>query len=145
MVSVLTKQCSKCKKVKSLSSFHKDERNKDKKRSNCIDCDKQASKKWKENNKEHIAEYNTHYKREYTYGLSKEAYLSLLDKQDYKCAICNTDQSKLSRKLVVDHCHTSNKVRGLLCSHCNVGIGMLKESEDNLMAAIQYLKANLNG
>ena len=143
MVGNLSKQCSKCKEVKSLESFHKDERNKDKKRSNCITCDREASKVWKEKNKKHIAEYNSHYKREYTYGLSKQAYLELLEAQDNKCAICNTDQSKLSRKLVVDHCHTSNKVRGLLCSHCNVGIGMLKENEDNLMAAIQYLKGSV--
>ncbi len=143
MVGNLSKQCSKCKEVKSLESFHRDERNKDKKRSNCKACDQQASKVWKEKNKTHIAEYNSHYKREYTYGLSKQAYLELLEAQDNKCAICNTDQSKLSRKLVVDHCHASNKVRGLLCSHCNVGIGMLKENEDNLMAAIQYLKGSV--
>jgi hypothetical protein len=143
MVCNLSKQCSKCKEVKSLSSFYKDGRNKDGKRSNCISCERKAATLWKEQNKEHIAEYNSHYKREYTYGLSKKEYLELLEAQDSKCAICNTEQSKLTRKLVVDHCHTTNKVRGLLCSHCNVGIGMLKENEDNLMAAIQYLKGSV--
>jgi hypothetical protein len=59
-----------------------------------------------------------------------------------KKAVCNTDQKDLKRKLVVDHCHSSIKIRGLLCSHCNVGIGMLKENQDNLVAAIQYLKDN---
>ena len=142
---VLVKTCRICNTEKSLNEFGKDSKGKDSKRLYCKKCDQARAKKWKDNNKERIAEYNTHYKREYTYGLSKEGYLSLLIEQDNKCAICNIDQKELSRKLVVDHCHNSNKVRGLLCSHCNVGIGMLKENEENLMAAIQYLKAHLNG
>jgi hypothetical protein len=56
--------------------------------------------------------------------------------QNYKCKIC--DEKK---PLVIDHCHVTNKVRGLLCITCNAGIGMLKENENNLMlAAIDYLK-----
>lgn len=139
----LNKTCRICLESKPLSSFGKDSAGKDHKRSYCKPCDQARAKKWKDSNKEKIAEYNAHYKREYTYGLSKEDYLVLLETQDNKCAICNTDQKELARKLVVDHCHTTKKVRGLLCSHCNVGIGMLKENENNLMAAIQYLKGRV--
>ena len=139
----LNKVCRICLESKPLNSFGKDSAGRDNKRSYCKPCDQARSKKWKDSNKEKIAEYNAHYKREYTYGLSKEDYLVLLETQDNKCAICNTDQKELTRKLVVDHCHTTKKVRGLLCSHCNVGIGMLKENENNLMAAIQYLKGRV--
>lgn len=139
----LNKICRICLESKPLSSFGKDSAGKEHKRPYCKVCDSLRAKKWKDSNKEKVAEYNAHYKREYTYGLSKEDYLVLLETQDNKCAICNTDQKELTRKLVVDHCHTTNKVRGLLCSHCNVGIGMLKENENNLMAAIQYLKGRV--
>lgn len=40
----------------------------------------------------------------------------------------------------VDHCHTSNKVRGLLCGGCNVGIGMFREDKAIFLAALAYLE-----
>lgn len=43
-------------------------------------------------------------------------------------------------KLVVDHCHVTGKVRGLLCHNCNRALGLLKDSVDNLSKAIDYLK-----
>ena len=139
----LTKKCRRCSITKPLALFSKDSGTKDKKRSYCKECDRARCSTWKQNNKEKVAEYNADYKLQYNYGLSSEEYKALLIKQNNKCAICNTDQNDLKRKLVVDHCHTSNKVRGLLCSHCNVGIGMLKENQDNLIAAIQYLKDSI--
>jgi len=138
----LEKQCKRCFVKKPLSLFFKDSRAKDKKRAYCKQCDRIRADSWKESNKERVAQYNSNYKLQYNYGLSIEEYEELLSKQNNKCAICNTDQKDLKRKLVVDHCHSSNKIRGLLCSHCNVGIGMLKENQDNLVAAIQYLKDN---
>lgn len=139
----MTKQCSQCKQIKPLTEFHKDKKVKSGYKAYCSACGRAMAQKWKDNNKERTSEYNAHYKRAYTYGLTKEAYFKLLEDQDNNCAICNTPQSELSRKLVVDHNHQTGEVRGLLCSHCNVGIGMLKESEDNLTAAIQYLKGRV--
>lgn len=52
------------------------------------------------------------------------------------CAVC-TNTSKI---LHVDHCHTTSKVRGLLCYNCNNGIGRLKDSVDILKRAIEYIK-----
>lgn len=127
--------------MKLAKEFHKDIRNKTGKRSNCKQCDKKASVLWKEQNKQHIAEYNTKYKRKYNYGLEHTQYEELLSNQNYRCAVCNTHKEDLKRGLVVDHCHTTGKYRGLLCHSCNVAIGMLKESEDNFMAAISYLRS----
>lgn len=56
-------------------------------------------------------------------------------KQNNKCFICDEEA-----KLVVDHDHSTGKVRGLLCSICNTGIGMFKDSTKNLEKAIEYLK-----
>ena len=43
------------------------------------------------------------------------------------------------RALSVDHDHQTGKVRGLLCSDCNTGIGKLKEKRETFLSAIKYL------
>jgi hypothetical protein len=76
------------------------------------------------------------------YGLSKEDYLLLLSEQDNKCAICSIEFSIESKVTMphIDHDHISDEVRGLLCAHCNVAIGMFGESVMTLTNAIEYLK-----
>lgn len=71
------------------------------------------------------------------YNFSQEDYRLLFGKQNGKCAICNSE-SKI--RLSVDHNHTTGKVRGLLCSHCNLALGYLKDSIDRLKSAISYLE-----
>lgn len=44
-------------------------------------------------------------------------------------------------KLVVDHCHATGHVRGLLCHNCNRALGLLKDSEQALQRALKYLQA----
>ena len=72
------------------------------------------------------------------YGITIEEYKKMLKKQNGKCAICG-EESKGGR-LAVDHNHSTNKVRSLLCYHCNWGIGHFKENLDLLEKAIEYLK-----
>lgn len=43
-------------------------------------------------------------------------------------------------KLVVDHCHSSGEVRGLLCHNCNRALGLFKDSRENLLNAVEYLE-----
>ena len=59
-----------------------------------------------------------------TYGLSLDDYEALSEAQGYRCAIC--DGNWVGR-LVVDHCHKTQRVQGLLCNACNRGLGMLKD------------------
>ena len=63
--------------------------------------------------------------------------------QDGKCAICSNPQE--NRRLAVDHCHKTGKVRGLLCQGCNTGIGGLKDDTERIKKAIDYLKKSLEG
>lgn len=63
----------------------------------------------------------------------------LIKKQNGKCAICDKEV-----KLMVDHCHISNKVRGLLCKNCNLGLGRFFDSVDILEKAKKYLLKSLN-
>lgn len=82
---------------------------------------------------------------ERVYGITVEQYEEMLHKQDHKCAICggegflmNKDRHQM--KLVVDHCHETGRVRGLLCHNCNRALGLFKDSVENLSSAINYLK-----
>jgi hypothetical protein len=71
------------------------------------------------------------------YGLTAEAYATLLSKQNGVCAICRVSSRKA---LDVDHDHATGKVRGLLCGACNKGLGQFQDSPDILLTAHQYLK-----
>jgi hypothetical protein len=71
------------------------------------------------------------------YGLSPEEYDELLARHGDRCAICGVERG--SRRLAVDHCHRTLRVRGLLCSNCNRGIGFFGDSPERLMAAARYL------
>lgn len=73
-----------------------------------------------------------------TYGITIEQYSILLETQSGKCAICKLKEQK--RELAVDHNHTTGKVRGLLCHKCNVSLGLLKESTENMESMISYVK-----
>ena len=81
------------------------------------------------------------YLLEKRYGITREIYNNLLLKQNNKCKICNKENFK-TRTLDVDHCHKTGRIRGLLCTSCNTGIGLFKENIQLLETAIQYLKEN---
>lgn len=73
-----------------------------------------------------------------TYGITLSEYNVMLADQHGVCAICKVPHHP-ERPLVVDHDHDSGMVRGLLCSECNTGIGLLGDNPDTLESAIAYL------
>ncbi|MGE3341519.1 MAG: endonuclease VII domain-containing protein [Candidatus Altimarinota bacterium] len=75
------------------------------------------------------------------YRLTPEDYQFLLEKQNGVCAICLQPSSD-DRSLAVDHCHTTGKVRGLLCMRHNLLLGFAQDDPQILTAAIQYLKSH---
>ena len=78
-------------------------------------------------------------------------YKEMFKEQNGICAICGKEETRRTAKgnickLMVDHCHLTEKVRGLLCHRCNVSLGLMMDNIDNLKQAIQYLKGgNTNG
>lgn len=82
-------------------------------------------------------EYARERKLKSAYGLTIEDYNRMLRKQGGTCAICFRPPN--GERLVVDHDHIQNKVRGLLCSRCNKGIGMLEDNPRLLSKAVTYL------
>lgn len=98
---------------------------------------KENRKRNYELNKEKNIEYSTWYNRKRKLGITKEEYTNLLKLQEEVCAICGKQDSK---SLACDHNHTTGKIRGLLCSNCNRGLGYLQDSSILLTRAISYLE-----
>lgn len=84
----------------------------------------------------------------YEYGITSEDYDNMLLKQKGVCSICGLIEVKINKetglpkRLAVDHCHKTGKVRGLLCFHCNSSLGKFQDSIELLQNAIDYLKKN---
>ena len=77
-----------------------------------------------------------------TYGIDYKQYQQMLSDQNNLCALCLTEGWTMAEhhvlKLVVDHCHATGKVRGLLCHNCNRGLGLFKDSSEVLLRAAKY-------
>lgn len=72
------------------------------------------------------------------YGISWEDYMAILERQNFFCGICGCQPSEESL-FCVDHDHGNGRVRGVLCSNCNIGLGHFKDSIGNLERAIAYI------
>lgn len=69
------------------------------------------------------------------YGVTQEAFDAALVAQDGKCQICRAPNPSC-----VDHDHATGRFRGLLCSPCNAGLGLLRDDPERILAAIRYLE-----
>lgn len=98
----------------------------------CIPCRKEKRKQ------EFIQTYDSLQRRALRYGVSKDQLISMLRSQNFKCAVCVVDIQETN--FVVDHCHTTNKVRGLLCGPCNLGLGQLKDDVNVVRSLARYLE-----
>jgi hypothetical protein len=126
----------------------------------CKACRLIIDRQWRKDNKDKITERNlnnkakrqafyqselgvessrrAHLKR--MFNLTLEDYNKMFEEQNGVCAVCNQPEpsSRLSF-LCVDHCHDSNKIRGLLCSNSNRALGLMKDSVDIVKKAVKYL------
>lgn len=77
------------------------------------------------------------------YGITQEDYEALFAQQGGRCAICFSEKSNNGKGdlyLDVDHCHTSGKVRGLLCRNCNVTVGVVEKKAELIKLIHAYLE-----
>lgn len=101
----------------------------------CKNC---MRKKWSDEWEHHVVK---------KYGITIEEYRSMLISRNNLCAICNQPEKRMlgdePQRLAIDHCHTTGKVRGLLCNQCNSMIGMVEDNIVRLQKAIEYLKVKM--
>ena len=151
----MTKQCVKCKEIKDLDKFVKRNDRKSGIGSICKMCVNERCKLWNKRNRDRVlararelykqndgmGSKNSQLKR--MYGITLDQYNKMLVDQSNKCAICGKEQLKYRRRLSVDHCHETNKVRGLLCHPCNAAFGLLQENMDIILNMANYAKKHL--
>ena len=118
------KQCKSCTLILPLSAFGKHKGRKLGLADSCKQCRNQAIL----------------LKR---HKITQEQKDSMLLEQNFCCAICGVHQDDCWSILAVDHCHKTGKIRGLLCAHCNHGLGNFKDNIEIIKNAIKYLKGSL--
>jgi hypothetical protein len=92
---------------------------------------------------------NPEKRREYflrrSYGIGLDDYNTMMIKQENKCLICRREFviGNKARSPVVDHCHNTGRVRGILCHNCNSGLGLLEDDLTLFSRAIAYIQGLL--
>jgi hypothetical protein len=140
------KHCSKCKKYKAFSHFpwNTPYRGAVKRRhSHCRECQRKKARAWIADPKNKERYHAGRVRR--AYGIPEGEYQAMLAAQGGVCAICKKAERAINprtgkpRHLDVDHDHKTGKVRGLLCSTCNNGLGCFQDDRQLLASADKYL------
>jgi hypothetical protein len=136
--------CKACDSIKECTDFHKDSSSKRGYAYYCKSCATAKSRKWHKDNKDDEqykqARANSYYKTKYK--LSLEERINLLREQEGTCAICHTPLNPFGNYTHTDHDHLTGKVRGILCTNCNRGLGHFKDNMNFLENAVAYLRGN---
>ncbi len=135
-----SKQCTLCKQILPIDSFRlRKNRSYYYRQAKCRTCESISNKEnWYKNHE--VNKQKLRNKRLFqSYGITREDFDLLLEKQNHSCAICNCKVATGKGTWHVDHDHVTNKVRGLLCHHCNTALGLFKDDPIILKKAINYL------
>jgi hypothetical protein len=133
------KKCSKCGELKPLESFRFRNKTLNKRHSKCNVCYSEYQKYRWDNNINGARDKGRNASRKYNYEQRYNAPGEVIDRlmkdKNGNCEICGTE-----KELFVDHCHNSDKYRGLLCRSCNLMLGYARDNMDTLIAGANYLK-----
>ena len=151
-------KCTKCRKWKPLDffSFRTAAPHKKQRQSQCRECDNIRNKQYYADNKDMVAEklkkryeasdymYIDQIKRRAKkWGYTEEEIANYLKEHDSHCHICGIDVSESTgrfKRPMVDHNHSTNKIRGLLCHRCNLMLGLAKDDHELLAKASEYVR-----
>lgn len=99
-------------------------------------------KRWRTISKDKMRVYAKRAKLKKCYKLTLDDFEIMLAAQGGRCAICGGTEpgGPTNLSFCVDHCHTTGRVRGLLCFSCNQGLGHFKDNVDLLANAAEYLQ-----
>ena len=150
------RECTKCFRVDLLENFPSHKQRRYGKARNCKTCKSEAGKSWYKENRDKANQASRAWYKENSdsvrvknlkkFGITAEDYDRMLISQNGVCKICRLPETQVDRRtggvrrLAVDHCHSTDKVRGLLCCGCNTGIGNLGDSAERLRAAADYVE-----
>lgn len=124
--------CTRCKEEKAVEAFPIRTHASGSRHSMCKPCKYEYEQEWKKNNPEAVLAGELRRR----YGITVEQYEAMLRSQRFRCAICQ----RRDVALVVDHCHKTKRVRGLLCNNCNHAIGKFRDDPEIMRRAIEYVQ-----
>ena len=138
-----TKVCTSCGVEKDINDFYLrgGSYSPNSRKSKCKVCDIARVRKRHQENPERTK--NNDLKR--LYGITLNDYNQMLTEQKHQCAVCGTTEPGGKHgKFMVDHCHDTGKVRGLLCKSCNIALGEVGDNTQILQSMIEYLQMEVN-
>ena len=131
------KKCARCGEEKNLKDFYKrKEAKKIQPYSWCKECQKKLTKAYGQ--ARHESKWAGLLEKKY--GITKDEFERRVEEQGGVCFICKENPD--GKRLSVDHCHTTKRVRALLCRNHNLMIGLSRDNPDILIAAAEYLKSH---
>jgi len=110
-------------------------------RSRCRKCEDKKTKEWMKANPEKMRAINARITLFRLHGLTPKHYEKLSAAQNGMCAICSVCPDP-GKRLYIDHCHKTNRIRGLLCNRCNRAMGLFEDDPELLRKVIDYLLNN---
>jgi hypothetical protein len=134
------KVCPKCKTEREFDSFGKDSTTAKGISAWCKPCKKSWRSEHRKKYPEKAKARDRSSDLQKNYGISIKEYDEMLRIQDGRCGCCGIHQSRFVRRLHVDHDHATGKIRGLLCTQCNPGIGYFQHSIERLKLGVAYLE-----
>ncbi len=154
-MTIITKECCRCKESKPFDSFGKDKYKKDGLNSSCKPC-KQKSRKASLSNNSHkpcndcghperangqtvCRDCNNLRTAMSAYNITKEETIAL--RAQNHCDACgrSKEEAATEKAFHIDHCHEGGHVRGVLCSYCNTALGMMRDDPVRILKLGMYL------
>lgn len=135
------KWCTKCREIKAVAEFRVTGA---KVRSTCRPCDAAQSAEWRERNPGYGTDYMRRvrdergYARRARFGLTPADVRAMLEAQHGRCGIC--DESVTPEGINIDHCHSTGRIRAILCRSCNLGLGFFKDDPARMERAAEYIR-----
>lgn len=141
----VSKKCRKCLAVKPVDAFWINRSNADGRQHFCRECGKTETYAYRTTDRGKIRVWAIRQRgRLKVFRLTTEQFDAMLIAQNYLCAICQKPETATLRgktkTLCIDHCHTTGKIRGLLCAHCNHAIGKLGDDPALIRRAADYIE-----
>jgi len=122
---MVERRCGKCRIIKSISDFCKNKSRKLGIHNECKACQVEYNRKWALVSK---------------YKITFQEATSLIESVTKGCQICGVALVLKKEGYAIDHCHKTNKIRGILCRNCNHGLGNFRDNVSTMKSAIKYLR-----
>jgi len=136
------KWCRQCRKLKLHRYFWGNKQSPDGLQAACKKCNAKNANNWRVRNREKSQLHRLKSLLKRKFSMTVEQYTKMAEDQNWACAVCRQPEKVkclgTPRILAVDHDHTNNKVRGLLCTRCNTALGLMQENPSTIESLRRY-------